>query len=204
MGTSLKSVNAAWQPAMVRSLREATVTNGLLGLVRAVELYIFFSFTSIFPVLTGLSFLSAESNSVFIHSLFFPSHRLLESPSSRAALSTVDFCRAFQHLSAPIFDIKQTWGTSFGTSTPVLSLSLRAFVSPTSPSGPPASSTNHCSPDYSCLREYLQIPSGPGFGALSGASFFGISLGERCETQEGCSEFILLGYFDPAPDLIGR
>jgi len=157
VGTSLKSVNAAWQPAMVRSLREATVTNGLLGLVRAVKLYIFFSFTSISPVLTGLSFLSAESNSVFIHSLFFPSHRLLESPSSRAALSTVDFCRTFQHLPVSILDIKQTWETSFGTSTPVLSLSLRAF-----------------------------IPSGPGFGALSGASFFGISSGERCATQEGC------------------
>ena len=51
--------------------------------------------------LQGFLFPSAESNSVFIYFLFttfFSSHRLLESPSSRAALSIVHFCRTFQLL----------------------------------------------------------------------------------------------------------
>jgi hypothetical protein len=56
----------------------------------------------------------------------------------------------------------------------------------------PSSNNNNLANHLACvLSEFLQTLSGPDYGAYSGVNFFGISLVEHCETQEGYSEFIV-------------
>ena len=112
-----------------RSLRGATVTRhsascGWLKLYISFLPYfhlsfppgLFFPFSRVELCFYPLSF----SLPSFLHTGCRSQHPLEQRSSSFISLP----------LSTPVSDIKQTWGTSFGTSTPVLWLSLRAFVSP--------------------------------------------------------------------------
>jgi len=99
----------------------------------------FFSFSRVELCFHPLSF----SLPSFLHTGCWSHHPL----EQRSPLSIPPALSSFFSIS--IFGLRQTWETSFGTSTPALSLLLRVF-----------------------------IRSGPAFGVLSGASFSGISLGE--------------------------
>jgi len=122
-------VNGSWR--RVRSLHNG---DGYpRGLVWVRALYILLSFTSTSPFLQGFSFLPAESSSVFIHFLF---HHLLFFTQAvgviillSSALHRSSSTAFSSFRSKSILDSEQTWETSFGTSTPVLLLSPRVFVS---------------------------------------------------------------------------
>ena len=160
------SIKVAWRPDRCAGRR--LPGTGSFGLVWVVEaLYIlpsllppllspraFFPFSRVELCFYPLSF----SLPSFLHTGCWNHHPLEQRSPSFISLP----------LSAPIFDIKQTWGTSFGTSTPALSLSLRAFVSPLFSLLPSHFLRYHRLTRLTALLSrshiFLQIPSGPAFG----------------------------------------
>ena len=79
--------------------------------------------------------------------------------------------------SPPIFDIKQAWETSFGTSTPVFSPSLRAFVSPSHFFSPRSLIDDRLTTLLSRSHVFLRISTRYLLGRLLGADLAQIFLG---------------------------
>lgn len=176
MGVKPARVKGAWRQP------DRRMDDGYAVAVRpAVDLYISFLLYFHLPFPQGFSFLSAESNSVLIHFLF---HYLLSFTQavgitilSSSALHR-SFCRTFRYSfsSISIFDTKQTWETSFGMSTPVLSLSLRVFVSPSCPSslhpGSPANLATRVAIPIACVPAGAADTFWAGFWGLIWRKFF--------------------------------
>ena len=121
--------------ATVRSLRGATVTRlarTRVGNRAYIPFFLCFHLPRFYR-----AFLSFQQSRTLFSSTFFllPSflHTGCWSHHPLEQRSPYFISAAFSSFSSiSIFDIKQTWETSFGTSTLVLSLSLRVFVSPSS------------------------------------------------------------------------